>query len=288
MRKTIGIIVSVCMTAGLIACGDVKDGDSGKIVSSGYSVTATSVSGGSSDAGQTTSKKEQVKYRFNDYESVWYKDVVWTAMSEKMSEEDYEQFCEYLPALTGEAVVHWQAEEDEDDVYTEEDEFQGSDQTIQQVFDMLREVDEDGEEEAPGEVSSILFWDMTGDGVKELILETPYGGYKHFIIHKEGNEFYGTAYVRRWFQSPQKSGYFWIGKGNGGWNYLSFKDKKFEIISVTQTELKWGESEAPIEERYYIQDKKVNKKKYKEWEKKNLTGRIKEYELPEKVEEKHE
>lgn len=245
MKKRIGFLLTICMTTALIACGDIKSGDSGKMTASGYSATAATVSGGSSD----TLKKERIKYRFNDYEPVSYKDVVWTAMSEKMSEKEYAEFSEYLPALTGEAVVHWQQEEEDED-----------------------EIDFD-------EVRWLLFWDITGDGVKELILEAS-AVYPHIIIHKEGNEFYGTAYVRRWFRSPQKSGYFWIGKGNGGWNYLSFRNKKFEITPVTQTELKWGENGEITEEKYYIQDKKVNKKKYKEWEKKNLTGRIKEYELP--------
>ena len=145
--------------------------------------------------------------------------------------------------------------------------------------------DSDGEEDSPyGEVSSILFWDMTRDGAKELVMETSYGGYSYFIIHKEGNEFYGTVYVRRWFQTPQKSRYFWIGKGTGHWCYLTFKDKKFDITSVAGIEQKTKENGADILEEYYIQDKKVNEKKYKEWEKENLTGDIKEYELPAKEE----
>lgn len=280
MRKIMGMVLSVFITVSLISCGDIKSDNSGKTGASGYSVTAASVSGGSADEGQDTSEKEQIKYKFNDYEPVWYKDVVWTAMSEKMSQEDYEEFCEYLPVLTGETVVHWQAKDDEeDDAYIKEDEFQGSDLTIRQVFHM---VGENWEILKP--VSLILFWDMTGDGVKEIVMETPYGGYHHFIIHKEGNEFYGTVYVRRWFQTPQKSRYFWIGKGTGHWCYLTFKDKKFDITAVTGIEQKTKENGADILEEYYIQDKKVNEKKYKEWEKENLTGDIERYELPAKEE----
>ena len=126
MRKIMGFVLSVFMTVSLISCGDIKSENSGKTITSGYSATAVSVSGGFSDAGQDTSEKEQIKYKFNDYEPVWYKDVVWTAMSEKMSKEDYEEFCEYLPALTGETVVHWQIGDEydeDDDAYTEEDGF---------------------------------------------------------------------------------------------------------------------------------------------------------------------
>ena len=260
MRTIMGVICSVSMVAALIACGDIKNDNSGKTAASGYSVTAASISGGSADAGWDILEKKQIKYEFNDYEPVCYKDVVWTAMSEKMSKEDYKDFCEYLPVLTGEAAVHWQTGEDEDD--------------------------EKDEEENSDVVLSLRFQDMTGDGVKELMLQTS-GAYPHVIIHKEGNEFYGAAYVRRWLLSPQKSGYFWIGKGNGSWNVLSFRDKKFEITSVTWTEQKWEENGTLSEESYYIQDKKVSKKKYKEWEKKHLTGEIREYELPVKVEEKH-
>lgn len=255
MRRLIVFLLLTFMIASLISCGENTRGDSGKTVTSGCAVT----------------------------DPVRYEDVVWTAMSEKMSEKEYGEFCEYLPALTGETVVHWQAE---DDAYTEEDGFQGRDLTIQQMFEMVRE-DSETEDSSYGGVSSLLFWDLTGDGVKELVMETPYYEYRHFILHKQGNEFYGTAYVGRWFQAPQKSRYFWVGKGVGYWCYLTFKDEKYDIISVAGIQQRTKENGSDILEEYYIQDKKVAKKEYKEWEKENLTGEIKEYEMPEKEEVKH-
>lgn len=273
MKKRIGFLLTICMTAALIACGDIgdiKSGDSGKMAASGYSATTASVSGGSSDTGRDTLKKEQIKYRFNDYEPVCYKDVVWTAMSEKMSEKEYSEFSEYLPALTGEIPVHWQAETgDEDDVFQDETGgFRGSDKTVRQVFEMLQ-----------GEVRSVLLCDMTKDGVKDLVIEG-ISSHPHMIIHKEGNEFYGDVYAHRQFRSPQKSGYFWWGKGSGHWYYLTFKDKKFEMTAEAGIKAKTKENGMDMEETYYIRDEKTDKKTYQRWEKKNLTGEIKKYEVP--------
>lgn len=286
MKKIIVFLIIIFVIFSLISCGETIKDDSGKTVTSGYAVTEMSVSGSSSDSGQDALKKDLNKYKFNDYESVRYEDVVWTAMSEKMPKREYKEFSEYLPALTGEIAVHWQAEADGDDAY-KEDGVQGHDLTVQQMFDIVRE-DFEMEDPSYGEVSSILFWDMTGDGVKELVMETPYGAYSHLIIHRQGNEFYGSAYVRRWFQTPQRSGYFWVGKGVGYWCYLTFKDEKYDIISVAGIQQGTKGNSADILEEYYIQDKRVNEKEYKEWEKENLTGEIKEYELPVKEEVKYE
>ena len=274
MRKIMAFVLSAFMAVSLISCGDIKSENSGKTVTSGYSATAASVSGVSSDVGQDTLEKEQIEYKFNDYEPVWYKDVVWNAMSEKMSKEDYEEFCEYLPALTGETVVHWQAE----DKY-EENGISGSDQTIQQLLDKMQEEIED-KEDIEGQVMSVSFWDMTRDGVKELMLEASHVTYPNIIIHKEGNEFYGRGFGRRSLLSPQKGGYFWTGKGNGSWNCLTFKDKKFEITNVAAKEQRWEEDGTVAEEKYCIQNKEVNKKQYEKWEKENLGGEVDWYELP--------
>lgn len=219
------------------------------------------------DAGQDAPKSEQIKYEFNDYEPIRFQEVVWTAMSEKMSKEDFEEFSEYLPALMGESAVHWQADAD-DDAYTEEG-FQGSDKTVSQVFQMLQ-----------GKIRSVSFCDMTRDGVKELILEGSHLSYPHLIIHKKGNEYYGAAYVRRQFQSPQKSGYFWWGKGNGHWYCLTFRDERFEMTAAAGIETETKENGTDQEESYYIHNKKADAKSYKRWEEKNLTGGIEKYELP--------
>lgn len=153
MVEKIRVLLSVCMILCLTACGDRKSESSGKLTISGNMATTASVSGGSSGV---------LDYSFNGFEPVRYEDVVWTAMNEKMPGKEYDGFSDYLPALTGEVPVHWQAaEEDEEDAYQgEADAFRGSDKTVQQVFDMME-----------GEVRSVSLWDMTEDGTKELVIE---------------------------------------------------------------------------------------------------------------------
>ena len=43
---------------------------------------------------------------------------------------------------------------------------------------------------------------------------------------------------------------------------------------------KTKENGMDMEETYYIRDEKTDKKTYQRWEKKNLTGEIKKYEVP--------
>ncbi len=260
------IIVVICMMISLTSCGANTSDDSGKTVLSGHSATGTSLRAMPSGTGEDSVKKEEITYRFNDYEPIRYEDVVWTAMSEKMSKGEFEEFCEYLPALTGESVVHWQGDED-DDAYTEEG-FQGSDKTIRQIFHMLQ-----------GKIMSVSFCDMTRDGVKELIIAGSCVSYPYMIIHKKESEFYGDAYVRRQFQSPQKSGYFWWGKESGHWYRLTFQDERFEMTAIAGITEETKENGKDREKTYYIHNKKADAKSYKRWEEENLTGGIKEYEL---------
>lgn len=263
MVEKIRVLLPVCMILCLTACGDRKSESSGKLTTSGNMATTASVSGGSFGV---------LDYSFNDFEPVRYEDVVWTAMNEKMPGKEYDGFSDYLPALTGEVPVHWQAaEEDEEDAYQDEaDAFRGSDKTVRQVFDLLE-----------GKIRSVSLWDMTEDGTKELVIEG-ISSYPHMIIHKEGNEYFGDVFARRQFQSPQKSGYFWWGKGSGHWYHLSFRDKKFVMTAEAGIEAKTKENGADIKEIYYIHDRKTDRNTYKKWEKENLTGEIKWYEVPER------
>lgn len=196
-------------------------------------------------------------YDDGDYKPIAYSKIAWTAFQERWSPDDYREFETFLPALRGEQPVHWQAEEDPD----EDEEIFTGEKTISSAFrEYLKE------DLTEVKISYIYFWDLTGDGQKELVLETTYNYPRYLILHAEENQIYGLAWVRRWFQAPTKNGYFFQGKELGSICKLSFENGIYHTDIIAAIRSKNGTTG---KKEYQIQDKTVSKKDFQKWEEKN-------------------
>ncbi len=228
-----------------------------KRITNGSSVSDSAVSG---SAVSTLIKEE--KYEFTE-KAVKFDDVVWTAYEEKMTSKEYEVLLEYIPILTEGRTICWTSGDGQV--------FKGEN-TIKDAFVKMYEAEDISFKAEDLEVLSVQVCDLTGDGDSELVLNFIYSVPSHVIIHKEGEKYYGIALAKRWFQAPCANGVFSMGKGyNDTKCRLIFENEKFKIKELAHYEADM------VEERFWIDEKEVNKKSYEKWCKENIVEQVKEY-----------
>ncbi len=233
----------------------------------------------------TTSTQDFVSYQFADDTTddvgVNYDDIVWTGMKEKMTEQEYADFEDYLPVLYGEVEVHWTTTYE---AWEEGEESKGCQETLKELLD---HADQGGGSydyfannrwHKNENIREIQMGDMIGnDGKQELILGTELNP-AHILIYKYGDAYYGTYYARRSFQCPRENGYYWAGKERGSYQRMEFDGKNLQENIMAQ--ISHGNDNHFV---YEIAGKKVTEKDFHHWEKENVDN-IKEittyYELP--------
>lgn len=177
-----------------------------------------------------------VKVSEMDYES----------FQDRMNDEEWEGFLQYLPVLKENVAFHYS--DAGDCMYFDKDGEPVSAgghgslicYTSREVTDMARYVkrfEEDGIEECL--IREVRVFDLDGDGVQELILEFVPGPI-FLILHREKEDFYGWEQVYRGFEALQTNGVY-IGSGGAGansWMSIRFEDGNW--LEQVLAEEDWG------------------------------------------------
>lgn len=168
------------------------------------------------------------------------------SFQERMTDEEWEGFLQYLPVLK-ENVSFYCADVGYRVCFNKDGEPVGIDDhgtlrryTSKRVTDMahyVKEFEEDGFEERL--IREVRVFDLDGDGVQELILESVPGP-MFLILHCEKEEFYGWEQVYRGFEALQTNGVY-IGSGGAGansWMSIRFEDGNW--LEQVLAEEDWG------------------------------------------------
>lgn len=180
----------------------------------------------------------------------------------EMVKEDWEAFSEFFPVLLEETPI-WAMHCPNVDEEPEEP------MKEQRILDFFQEESDTSD----FMLTSFALCDITQDGQKELVLYTyRYGGW-YWVLHREGNIFYGVYMPIRWFQDLQKNGIH-LGSGGSGHTYyhrLHFEDGTFRKELLGRTD--WEEG-MPC---YYIDGKEVSETEFESWSEERMTGNVQWY-----------
>lgn len=220
----------------------------------------------------TNSTQDFVSYQFADDTmddvGVNYDDIVWTGMKEKMPEQEYADFEDYLPVLNGEVDVYWPTTYD---AWEEGEDCGGCQETLKEVLDHAEQSGgpydyfESNRWHKNENIREIQMGDMIGnDGKRELILGTELEA-AHILLYKYGDAYYGVYYSRRGFQAPKENGYYWAGKEQGSYHQIAFDGKKLQENIIAK--ISYGNDNNLV---YEIAGKKVNEKEFQHWKKENF------------------
>ena len=168
------------------------------------------------------------------------------SFQERMTDEEWEGFLQYIPVLK-ENVSFYCADVGERECFDKDGEPVGIDDhgtlicyASQRVTDMahyVKELEEDGIEERL--IREVRVFDLDGDGVQELILESTPGTF-FLILHREKEEFYGWEQVYRGFEALQTNGVYIGSSGAGANSWLSMRFEDGNWVEQVLAEEDWG------------------------------------------------
>lgn len=176
-----------------------------------------------------------------------------------MPPENYQALTGYFPVLQEGLTFHWTSGPFRSDGWAEQE------VTLAAFRDRLWD-EVSGEPETMA-LDSLTVLDLDGDGVLELILQFQDIGGHDLILHRKGNDFYGTDLPIRWFEGLQQNGvYIASGGAATNWYYtLSFQDGRFlqqELGHMAEI----TDSDGAYAVEYVIAGEPVTQEVFQAWE----------------------
>lgn len=243
---------------------------------SGEPQSGTAISTNDSEAfleAETLSAMETEERPFMESDDfVKVSEMDYDSFQDRMTGEEWEGFLQYLPVLKENVAFHYS--DAGDCVYFDKDGEPVSAgghgslicYTSKEMTDMARYVkrfEEDGIEERL--ICEVRVFDLDGDGVQELILESVPGPV-FLILHREKEAFFGWERVYRGFEALQTNGVY-IGSGGAGansWMSMRFEDGNW--LEQVLAEEDWG--------AYYLDGEAVEEDEFLEQVDEYWTGDV--------------
>ncbi|MDE7415554.1 MAG: hypothetical protein K2N44_04430 [Lachnospiraceae bacterium] len=224
------------------------------------------------ESGATTKTEPETELAADYYGSVKVSELDYDSFQSRMTDEEWEGFQQYFPVLRENAPFYYAdggdftylnidgkpVGEGEYALYTR--------YASEEVIDFEHYIKDWGDF---GEclIEEVRVFDLDGDGVQELILQS-LPGPMFLILHRENEDFYGWQVVYRGFEALQTNGIY-IGSGGAGANcWLCIRFDHEGWLEEILAEEDWGE--------YYLHGEAVDEdtfwKQVDEYWTENVTG----------------